>query len=273
MPPTNKRRILPKDDDDERGGDDWMMTYGDLMTQLVCFFVLLMSFSVMSSVKYREAVVSLNEALSGTGVLPAWRDVVGDLPRSMISSSPDDPLSQLKAAIDQSVAESNMSSNVDTEMRKEGLVITLREKEPSVFFDSADARVKEEAQPILDQIGRILKDLPNDIRVEGHTDSRPIHTLRFPSNWELSTMRATNVLRHLRQRSGILPERLSAAGYGPYRPIASNDTEAGMSKNRRVEIVVLRMVTPSGGKVEGEGAGEFGQILEAEPEHTMIDDL
>ena len=134
-----------------------------------------------------------------------------------------------------------MSAYVETEIREEGLVIILMQKNPPVFFDTGDAKVKPEGYPILDEIGRVIKDLPNDIRVEGHTDSRPIRTLQFPSNWELSTNRATNVLRHLLERAGVPGSRLSAAGYAYHKPIASNDTELGMSKNRRVEIVILHM--------------------------------
>jgi chemotaxis protein MotB len=233
------------DDDDS---DAWLLTYGDLMTQLLCFFVLLMSFSVVSSMKFREVIVSLQEALRGQGVLVSRQAVIDDIPRSRdvvegleTSRAEDRKLLELRSAFDKHIKEHNMSDHVGTEIRKEGLAIILKQREPPVFFDTADARIREEAYPILNQIAQMIAGLSNDIRVEGHTDSRPIGTPQFPSNWELSTMRATNVLRYLHAMTGTAPERLSAAGYGPYRPIASNDTELGMSKNRRVEIVILRM--------------------------------
>jgi len=241
-----KERPRPKKDDDgEEGGDEWLLTYGDLMTQLVCFFVLLMSFAVMSSMKFRDVVISLHDALSGPGVLPAFKNVVGDIPRSLEEQDmQDEQIRKMKSEIEGTLEEQDMSSQVGVEIRAEGLVIILNQQNQPVLFDTADARVRDEAHPILNQIGDFIKDLPNNIRVEGHTDSRPINTPRFPSNWELSTMRATNVLRYLHAKTGISPDRLSAAGYGPYRHVAPNNTRFGMSKNRRVEIVILRMKEP-----------------------------
>lgn len=235
----DKRRTRPKDDGDE-GGDDWLLTYGDLMTQLVCFFVMLMSFSIISSIKFREVVVSLQDALKGTGALSAWRSPMDELPRIARARIDAERLEELKAAVDEYIEENEMTDSLETEIREAGLVITLKQMESPVFFDTADARIKEESHPILNMIGKLIKGLPNDIRVEGHTDSRPINTPQFPSNWELSITRATNVLRYMQTTIEIAPKRLSAAGYGPYHPIVSNDTMSGMSRNRRVEIIIIR---------------------------------
>lgn len=244
-------RARSRKSDDDENADAWMLTYGDLVTQLLCFFILLMSFSVISSMKFREVVVSLQEALSGTGVLPAWQSDVddihipqpGDMPRSQEEELDYERMLDLKAQFDWQIKKHGMSEYVETEIRTEGLILILRQKEPPVFFDTGDARIKEEAYPILDPIGHLIRDLPNDIRIEGHTDIRPISTPQFPSNWELSITRAINVLRHLHSM-GISPDRLSAAGYGSHKPIASNKTDLGMSKNRRVEIAILHEVKP-----------------------------
>jgi len=245
----------PKDDGDE-GGDDWLLTYADLMTQLVCFFVLLMSFSIISSIKFREVVVSLQDALKGTGALTAWRSPIDELPRSVRNRAEDDKLRELKASVDEYIEENEMTDSLETEIREAGLVITLKQMESPVFFDTADARIKEESHPILDMIGKLVKGLPNDIRVEGHTDSRPINTAQFPSNWELSIMRATNVLRYMQTTTKIAPKRLSAVGYGPYRPIVSNDTVSGMSRNRRVEIIIIRGRETPDQQLDGTEASE-----------------
>jgi len=237
----SERRMKPKDDDGDEGADDWMMTYGDLMTQLVCFFVLLMSFSVTSSMDFREVVVSLHEALSGTGVFSAWRSAVEDA-SPLQQQEEVEALLEMKGSLDMAIQEAEMTEHIETIINKEGLAIILEDGGSPVFFGTGDAHIRKEAYPILGQIGKIVKDMPNDVRVEGHTDSRPIHTYQFPSNWELSAARATNVLRYLSESIGISPERLSAVGYGPYKPVADNNTQAGMSKNRRVEIIVLRMV-------------------------------
>jgi len=234
--------------EEEENTDEWMMTYGDLVTQLLCFFIMLMSFSVVSSNKFREVVISLQEALSGTGVLPGWQIPVEDVNSIQLeniartSEIPDDEEVQrligLKSKIDEFAKKQEMSEHVETKMGPKGLIITLKQGNPSVFFDTADAKIRTEAYPILNQIAKVVKNISNRIQIEGHTDIRPISTSQFPSNWELSTMRATNVLRYMSSMD-IQPERLSAAGYGPYRPIADNDTQLGMSRNRRVEIIIL----------------------------------
>ncbi|MBM3282720.1 hypothetical protein FJY90_00565 [Candidatus Gottesmanbacteria bacterium] len=238
--------LTPKKDEEENT-DEWMMTYGDLVTQLLCFFILLMSFSVISSIKFREVVVSLQEALSGTGALPAWQIAMQNVetpPLENIARTSEDNDEEIlrmigvKSKLDELIKDIKMSEYVETKIEKEGLVITLKQDNPPVFFDTAEAKIKPEAYPILNQIVTVIKGLPNKIKIEGHTDIRPINTPQFPSNWELSTMRATNVLRYLTLMN-IQPERLSAAGYGQYRPIAKNENELGMSKNRRVEIVIL----------------------------------
>ncbi len=239
-----KQRSQPEqnDSDEDEGGDDWLLTYGDLMTQLVCFFVLLMSFSIISMMKFRDVVSSLQEALSGSDALPAGEaSVNADILLKLTSKDIlDEALIDLKSEIEGILGKKRMSSHVDLDITAEGLVIILKQQDPPVFFDAADARVKEQAYPILDQIGTLIAPLPNNISIAGHTDSRPISTPQFPSNWELSTMRATNVLRRLQKTARILPDRFSVAGYGPYKPIASNDTQLGMSKNRRVEIIIRR---------------------------------
>lgn len=238
-------RSRNKDEYKEESTEDWLLTYGDLMTQLLCFFVLITAFSSVNAAKFQEVIISLQTALGGgaKGVLPALPSAIQDLPRSSRQNIDEDKLIELKSKIDEYIEKRHLSEHLGTEIRKEGLVITLKQKESSVFFDTASARIKREAYPVLNEIGRLIKNLSNDIRIEGHTDIRPINTWEFPSNWELSTTRATNVLRYLHAVSGIAPQRLSAVGYGPYRPIADNSTEAGMSKNRRVEIIVLRSQT------------------------------
>ena len=106
-------------------------------------------------------------------------------------------------------------------------------------FASAEAELEPVALPALESIAKVLAPLPNDIQVEGHTDNTPIATPRFPSNWELSTTRATSIVHYLLTHHQFEPTRLSAAGYGEFRPIASNNSSDGRSQNRRVDIVIL----------------------------------
>ena len=108
------------------------------------------------------------------------------------------------------------------------------------MFDSGKAVIRKDGEPIVQSIGEILKQNDRAIRVEGHTDNVPMHSLLYPSNWELSTARAVNVVKYFIEKVGIAPTRLSAAGYSEYHPIADNDTAENRQKNRRVDVVILR---------------------------------
>jgi chemotaxis protein MotB len=121
-------------------------------------------------------------------------------------------------------------------MGRDGLVISLSE---AGFFASGSATPKAEALPTLRQIATSLGKAPYDVRIEGHTDNVPIHDTEFDSNWELSTARATRIARLFLELDAIPPERLSAAGYGEFHPVASNDTAEGRALNRRVDLVVI----------------------------------
>jgi len=127
---------------------------------------------------------------------------------------------------------------VSLQMAEKGLVITFVAE---VLFDSGKADVKKEADPILGKVAKVIrrKVSDRDIGIEGHTDNVPITYSGWKSNWELSTARATSVLHNLIDNGGLEPEKLSAIGYGEYRPIASNDTDEGRQLNRRVEVVIL----------------------------------
>ena len=118
----------------------------------------------------------------------------------------------------------------------DGLVISLRE---AGFFESGSSQMKATSQAAFDRIADMLRKHEYRLRIEGHTDNSPIHTARFPSNWELSTSRATEIVRILIVRDGFAPDRLSAAGYAEYHPIATNLTAEGRGINRRVDIVIL----------------------------------
>jgi chemotaxis protein MotB len=119
---------------------------------------------------------------------------------------------------------------------KRGLVIRVPE---AFFFKSGEASIRQEFTPILNALGKSLGKIPNHIRIEGHTDSIPINNYQFPSNWELSTTRATSIVRYLLANHSIPPGKISATGYGEFRPIAPNKNSEGRMQNRRVDVVVL----------------------------------
>jgi chemotaxis protein MotB len=130
-----------------------------------------------------------------------------------------------------------LADYITVSSQERGLVISLKD---TLLFASGSDQLNPEARKIIKQLGNSLLAIPNHIRVEGHTDNLPIKNARIPSNWELSTLRATTVLHVLQGEVGIPPERLSVSGYGEYRPLASNDTPENRAKNRRVDIVILK---------------------------------
>ncbi|MDI6704356.1 MAG: OmpA family protein [bacterium] len=128
-------------------------------------------------------------------------------------------------------------AEIEIKEEKGRLIISFIDR---ILFDSGSSEIKKEAHPALEKVAEIIKNYPNrEVLIEGHTDNVPIHTKFFPSNWELSTSRATQVLRYLQWKYDISPRRLSAAGYGEYRPVDTNDTKEGRRRNRRVEIILL----------------------------------
>jgi chemotaxis protein MotB len=150
-------------------------------------------------------------------------------------------LRRVRAQIESYAHHNGFAGELRTSIDERGLVVRLLTDE--VVFNTGEAVLQQRSFPLLDRIGRLIaKEVPNDVRVEGNTDSVPISTAEFRSNWELSTARATAVLEQLLQE-GVAPARLSAAGYADQRPIASNATASGRSLNRRVDLVVLRRYT------------------------------
>jgi chemotaxis protein MotB len=138
--------------------------------------------------------------------------------------------------LDRDVREANLGLAVYSVATDRGLVIHIME---GALFEDGQADLTASARDVLRVVGADIKKTENHIRVEGHTDPRPISTPRFPSNWELSTARATSVLRYMVDSVGLAPERVSALGFGEFRPLSPNDSPEGMAKNRRVDIVVL----------------------------------
>lgn len=143
---------------------------------------------------------------------------------------------KIKENITEFLREQGAIDKVSMEIGPRGLAISLKDTE---FFDSGKAVVRPESMVLLDKIAAVIGQYSNRVRIEGHTDNAPIKTALFPSNWELSTARATNIVHYLVETHSLLPEKLSATGYGEYRPIADNATAKGRQENRRVDVVLL----------------------------------
>ena len=157
----------------------------------------------------------------------------------------------MKLALEQKLKKELSEKSLEVQIQERGVVITVSNK---ILFDPGQAFIKSRAKESLNKIAKVIKEIcPNNlIRVEGHTDNKPIrYSRRYPSNWELSADRAVQVVRYL-IKQGISPYQLSAVGYGEYHPIASNDTTYGRAKNRRVEIVITPQIISAGENLERE---------------------
>lgn len=243
-----KKMEEPEKDNSER----WMLTYLDLITLLMVFFVLMYSMSNVDSKKYASLTKSLNMAMGGgTGYFfGSGGNSVIDLGGSGSSSSgtstntgsdkqlPADASSMtyVKNELEKYLNDEKLNSDVVVETNERGLDVRLKD---SILFDSGDADIKDSSKSTMIKIGNILSKIDGYIRVEGYTDNVPIANSKFKSNWELSAIRATNVVELLIGYTGIQPDKISAVGYGSYRPIANNSTPQGRAKNRRVEIVIM----------------------------------
>jgi chemotaxis protein MotB len=237
----------------------WLVSYADFITLLFAFFVTMYSVSRVDGKKLGSAVDSLQRALGSVMPIQITQSQAGVFPKESVpiqfSLTPIEgkaytadgkALEKVARQISKDVEQLTRSKQIRGEtlsplqirfiIEKRGLVIRVSEH---IFFRSGEASVRPEFVPVLDVIGQALEKIPHQIRVEGHTDSVPIQTAQFPSNWELSTARATNILRYLLTHFNFDPERLSAAGYGEFRPIASNAAPEGRLQNRRVDLVIL----------------------------------
>jgi len=150
-------------------------------------------------------------------------------------------LQEAQEAIQKALDPEIKRREVAMSMRREGLVVSLREMG---FFDSGSATIRPGSLDAISRLADVLKQRPENLRIEGHTDNVPIHTARFSSNWELSTARATDLIQLLISNYGLPPSHLSAAGYGEFHPVASNDTPEGRAQNRRLDVVILAPFQP-----------------------------
>ena len=233
------------------GAPEYMNTYGDMMTLLLCFFVLLFAMSNVDAKKFEALVVSFSGSL---GVLDGGNTLQDKhsiekgsiMDSSTQSKKESNQFEDAKEKMQQQLQEEarqkqeNAEKQVSVANEEEGLVLRFQD---TILFDLGSASLKPASYTILKYIGGVLNTSnfkEKYITVEGHTDNMPISNSTFASNWELSGGRASNVVKYLVENQNIDPRRLSAAGYSEYHPVAKNDTDSGRAKNRRVDIVILR---------------------------------
>lgn len=211
----------------------WLTTFNDMITLMMVFFVLLFSMGSLDVNRFKHFQNALQSAM---GLLNAGRHA----PVGIIVDPPSNPGQESAAGEGNPPSGTGPALDVDTHgleavYTPDGIHLTLDDK---LLFGIGSARLTAGGEALLERVARIIKPLKRTIRVEGHTDNRPIATTDYPSNWELSTARAISVVKYLIHAAGIAPQYLAAAGYGDSRPRAPKDTERDRSKNRRVEIIL-----------------------------------
>ena len=229
------------------GHDRWLVSYADFVTLLFGFFVVLYAFARADQKKQVQVAHAIDSAFRTMGVSSDSNQtsVEQDAAQPAHAAMSEASLTPMQVKYDLvriqhdlslTLAKQIAAQTVSLRMGRDGLAISLHE---AGFFDSGSATPKAEAVPALRQIADRLSATPYDLRIEGHTDNVPIHNAEFDSNWELSAARATHIARLFLDMKAIPADRLSAAGYAEFHPVASNDTAEGRAENRRVDLVVM----------------------------------
>lgn len=238
-----KKNTKKEKDDTER----WMLSYLDFITLMMIFFLMMYAISNVDTKKSQTLANSLKIGFnSGNGENVIAVSDSSNSPPTVIdqqntqndsdSVAEEEKLSDVKKKVDDLVNNSELKGSVTTSIQERGLIISFND---SVFFNSGQSTIKPDWQGKLISISKILNDIDNYIHVEGHTDNVAINNDYFHSNWQLSAVRAANVVEFLISKGNVKPERLSSVGYGEYRPVKDNNTEDGRAANRRVDIVIL----------------------------------
>ncbi|SDN04039.1 flagellar motor protein MotS [Sediminibacillus halophilus] len=240
----------------DKGAPKWMVTYADMVTLILVFFILLFSMSQIDLEKFEALAESFRSSKifeQSPSPIPMENPAENtdnkqsglqmnesdekmdeqDSSEQEKADSTDDLMRQVTAFLDKN----DLNNVITANQTDDGVVLILQEK---VLFESGEADIIDDGEVLLDKVDILLSNISNAVRIEGHTDNRPISNYRFPSNWELSAARASRVVRYLINNGDVEKERFSAAGYGDTRPLVPNDSSANWAKNRRVEIVLLQ---------------------------------
>jgi chemotaxis protein MotB len=272
--------------------DRWLVSYADFITLLFALFVVLYSSSQVDQRKAGHLAQAIQVAFQELGVFKAsntkvpLRDadampfekaqeientqltadlgrIVNPMKGILTGAAEAQSLHDAQEAIQKALHPEIEQSEVSMQLRREGLTISLKE---AGFYNSGTATIRPDSLGAISRLVEVLKERPENLRIEGHTDDLPIHNSRFASNWELSSARATEMIRLLITQYGFDPSRLSAAGYAEFHPIAPNTTVEGRAQNRRVDIVVLapmQIPASSGASEAGSGAQQNGPAMHA----------
>lgn len=258
MARSSRRKKKGGHGEEDGGQDRWLITYSDLITLLLIFFILMYTMSQVDVQKYSSVANSLSVVL--TGQTMSILDTQGpslieglsgkDMPQNQ-DVTEQAQLEEMKQLVSEFIQAKDqeaqhgttnsqairLSEHIIVYEQERGLVISFKD---ALLFPSGSDQLTAQARDIIAELGQALVLLPNYIRVEGHTDDLPIKTSRFASNWELSVLRAATVVHVLSEAAHIPSDRLAIIGYGQYRPLVPNESDAYRAMNRRVDIVILK---------------------------------
>ena len=242
----------------------WLISYADFITLLFAFFVVLYASSQVDKRKIGKLALSIQVAFQELGVFETSNTLIplndseavpfskiqvientertSDMTRFVqpmkgeLSPSVSVPMKNVQAELEKALAPEIRNKVVELKARREGLIVSLRE---IGFYEIGSAALRPTSKDAVDRLAAVLASRTEALRIEGHTDNVPIHNGRFASNWELSTARASELIKTFIERYGFEPQRLSAAGFAEYHPVSSNENAEGRARNRRVDIVIL----------------------------------
>lgn len=221
-----------------KGAPIWMVTFSDLVTLILVFFILLFSMSQIDLMKFQAISDSFRDRQVldfQPSIIPAENQGEMEENTEKEGSGQSDSLDELQMEIQSFLDVNGLEEVIVANRTERGVVLVLQEQ---VLFKSGEASLLDSSYPFLDKVGTLLANMPNLVKVEGHTDDRPITTFRYPSNWELSAARASTVIRYLTEGHNLDSHRFTAVGYGETRPIVPNSGPENWEKNRRVEIII-----------------------------------
>ena len=226
----------------------WVISYADFVTMLLALFMVMFATTSMGDTKVKDVNKSIQKVFTSQSIEQTTKDeIVKNIEEKQDTQSQLDNTGKTLLEGGNGILDSGqlieefkkdieLNSSIKVLKEPRGVVIRLND---TMLFDQGSAIIKPEAMATLDRIAASLDKFKNPIVIEGHTDSMPIRNEKYPSNWELSTSRATNIIKYLTEKYKFPPSRLSAVGYGEYMPIEKNDTPQGRAKNRRVDIIIL----------------------------------
>jgi chemotaxis protein MotB len=250
---------LKKEPEPHVNHERWLVSYADFITLLFAVFVVLYAMGQSDKKKVEEVMKSIQESfgMANAGATAPKINVIASQQITVIPSlkpevktnpierphsgqgksrADEKDFRQIKSTIEAYLVRQGAQHKVSLEISRRGLIVSLKE---AGFFASGQADIKPEAYELINTIAEVVSQYNNPIRLEGHTDNIPISTAQFPSNWELSTSRATHALKYLMKNFDLEAGKVSATGYAEFRPLADNATSEGRAKNRRVDLVML----------------------------------